>query len=311
MNDRELIRIIREGSHPLEPEAAGLQPRGAPRRGVRALLLDVYGTLLISGSGDIGTSAPAACSDGRLGSLLSRYGIRRAPGEVREAFAGSVREMHEREKRRGVRFPEVRVERIWRDVLGLDAPAARVFAVEYEVIVNPVWPMPGLDVLVGRIRLLGGGGPAGRGPASERAACGRHAAGRLVAGIISNAQFFTPLHLCCFLGAPPEEAGFSADLLFYSYRMGHAKPSPLLYRAAADALAGEGIAAENVLCVGNDMLNDVAPAAGAGFQTAFFAGDRRSLRLREDDPRCRGIEPDIVVTDLHRLADHLVERGGA
>lgn len=285
MNDRKLIDIIREGSYSLQPIATGLQPRGEPRDRVAAVLLDVYGTLLISGSGDSGLSEKTYRDDGRLGRLLDRHGVRRAPGEVRDAFVRSVRAVHEDKRRQGIPFPEVRVERIWMDVLGFDADAARLFAVEYEIIVNPVWHMPGLEALVDRIR--------------------RCAAGRLAAGLISNAQFFTPLQLSCFLGDPPEKAGFAADLLFYSYRTGHAKPSPVLHRAAGVGLAERGIEGRNVLCMGNDMLNDIFPAVQAGFQTALFAGDGRSLRLREDDPRCRGLEPDLVVTDLRQLADHL------
>jgi putative hydrolase of the HAD superfamily len=49
------------------------------------------------------------------------------------------------------------------------------------------------------------------------------------------------------------------------------------------------------------MLNDIYPARKAGFKTALFAGDQRSLRMRSDDPRCRDLTPDLVVTDLGQL----------
>ena len=49
------------------------------------------------------------------------------------------------------------------------------------------------------------------------------------------------------------------------------------------------------------MLNDIFPAQKVGFKTALFAGDQRSLRLRADDPRCRELTPDLVVTDLGQL----------
>jgi putative hydrolase of the HAD superfamily len=55
-----------------------------------------------------------------------------------------------------------------------------------------------------------------------------------------------------------------------------------------------------VLYVGNDLLNDVLPASKIGFRTALFAGDRRSLRWRENDSRTSGVTPDVVIT---RLAD--------
>ena len=53
--------------------------------------------------------------------------------------------------------------------------------------------------------------------------------------------------------------------------------------------------------LGNDMLNDIYPARNVGFQTALFAGDKRSLRLRTEDPRCRDLTSDLVVTDLGQL----------
>jgi putative hydrolase of the HAD superfamily len=56
-----------------------------------------------------------------------------------------------------------------------------------------------------------------------------------------------------------------------------------------------------VLHVGNDVLNDVLPAAAIGFRTALFAGDRRSLRRRDGDPRVASITPDIVLIHLRDL----------
>jgi putative hydrolase of the HAD superfamily len=63
-------------------------------------------------------------------------------------------------------------------------------------------------------------------------------------------------------------------------------------------LCRRGIRHDEVLYVGNDMLNDIMPANSVGFRTALFAGDARSLRLREDEPSVRGSTPDLVVTDL-------------
>ena len=49
------------------------------------------------------------------------------------------------------------------------------------------------------------------------------------------------------------------------------------------------------------MLNDIWTASQAGLKTALFAGDQRSLRLRETDDRCQGLEPDVVITELNQL----------
>jgi putative hydrolase of the HAD superfamily len=53
------------------------------------------------------------------------------------------------------------------------------------------------------------------------------------------------------------------------------------------------------------MLNDILPAQTTGFRTALFAGDKRSLRLRRDNPRCSNLKPDMVLTDLVQLVELL------
>ncbi|MGD8667822.1 MAG: hypothetical protein PVI58_17580, partial [Desulfobacterales bacterium] len=69
--------------------------------------------------------------------------------------------------------------------------------------------------------------------------------------------------------------------------------------------AAKGIARSSTLVVGNDMLNDIYPAKKMGFQTALFAGDARSLRLRKDDPRCHDLRADLILTDLEQLIGHI------
>ena len=48
-----LIARIRGLSRPLEPKPTALKPRLKRLEGIRAVLFDVYGTLVISASGDI------------------------------------------------------------------------------------------------------------------------------------------------------------------------------------------------------------------------------------------------------------------
>jgi putative hydrolase of the HAD superfamily len=90
-------------------------------------------------------------------------------------------------------------------------------------------------------------------------------------------------------------------LLFFSWKEGHAKPSAVMFERAKAVLLDMGIPETSVLYVGNDMRNDIWPAASVGFDTALFAGDRRSLRQRKHDHRCKGRLPDMVITDLFQL----------
>ncbi|OHB80611.1 MAG: hypothetical protein A2V98_01020 [Planctomycetes bacterium RBG_16_64_12] len=151
-------------------------------------------------------------------------------------------------------------------------------AVEYEARANPVWPMPGLRACLGSLTEKG-----------------------LLLGIISNGQFYTQELFPALLGQRAEFWGFDSELQYYSYQHGRAKPAPELYEMAARALRRRGVKPAEVLYAGNDMLNDIRPARAAGFRTALFAGDARSLRLRQGDPQLDGISPDVVLTALAQL----------
>ena len=151
-------------------------------------------------------------------------------------------------------------------------------AVEYEARANPVWPMPGLTACLRSLRK-----------------------NRLLLGIISNGQFYTQELFPALLGQRAEFWGFDSELQYYSYQHGRAKPAPELYEMAARALRRRGVKPAGVLYAGNDMLNDIRPARAVGFRTALFAGDARSLRLRQGDPQLDGISPDVVLTALAQL----------
>ncbi len=268
---------------PLSPHATTLQPIGELTTKVKSIMFDVYGTLFISGSGDIGITRQKAQQTEQLKNLLQKFGIRRPPDAVLNDFFVAIDNEHAKLKANGVDFPEVEIDKIWMHVLNNNnLDHIRTFAVEFELIVNPVYPMPHLE------KMLTG--------CKESNLC---------MGIVSNAQFYTPALFQWFLGSDPESLGFQPNLTLFSYRFGRAKPSTYLFQLAAERLQNMEIPVHAALYLGNDMLNDIYPAKKAGFQTALFAGDARSLRLREDDPRCRDLSPDIIITDLEQLLDHI------
>jgi putative hydrolase of the HAD superfamily len=244
-----------------------------------AMLFDVYGTLLISGAGDIGFNQEPRESVDELQDLLHRYGINRTPNRLAEALNLAIAQSHATSRQLGIDHPEVDIVQVWQQVLSTDdISAVKNFAMEYELIVNPVYPMPGLEDLM--------------------SACKTR---KMPLGIISNAQFYTVYVLQRFLEATLEKRGLDHRLLFFSWLEGHAKPSTYMFNRAKAVLFGMGIPAASVLFVGNDMQNDILPAMAVGFKAALFAGDRRSLRQRESDDRCKNVAPDLIVTDLRQL----------
>ncbi|MCP4690909.1 MAG: HAD family hydrolase [Desulfobacterales bacterium] len=278
-------RVMENYRAPMEPLPAGLAPGGRLKGPISCLLFDIYGTLFISGAGELGVTGDVGVGErqGRgpdaIDRLLTRYEID-LPGEtVRNHLHGAIRNTHLDMKKRGVDFPEVDILRIWREVLASRAPEEmETFAFEFEMIVNPVYPMPNLEKTLAAFQRAG-----------------------VPMGVVSNAQFYTPHLFELFLGSPPEELGFIQELMFYSHQFGRAKPSDALFRRAVERLADLSISPESTLYTGNDMLNDMLPAKRAGFMTALFAGDRRSLRRRRDVDACKDVAPDLVITDLFQL----------
>jgi len=267
----------------LRPIPTGMRARGSISKPLTGIVFDVYGTLFISESGDISLSRNLKRRIKPLRNLLDRYHIRRPVHTVLNAYFETIQKCHSSLRSKGIDFPEVEIDDIWREVLKTDGvKCIREFAVEFELIVNPVYPMPNLKALLCNCK--------------EK---------NLLMGIVSNAQFFTPLLFKWFLGADTAHLGFHPDLTLYSYQLGYAKPSVNMFKLAAERAVKFGASPDSVLYVGNDMLNDIYPAAQSGFKTALFAGDKRSLRLRRDDPRCRNLSPTLVITDLIQLLDYI------
>ena len=264
---------------PLLPIPTGLAPQLGPMKRFKAILFDVYGTLLISGAGDIGANQANDRQLMQLSSMMHRYAVEGIPHELLAALNAAVRSHHRFRQGEGDDFPEIDIIRIWQQVLESDdEKRAKCIALSHELIVNPVYPMPGFSEMLHHFNTQ-----------------------QTPIGIISNAQFFTVLLLERFLGGSLNANGFDHELLFFSWKQGCAKPSPVMFERAKAILEKRGIAADAVLFVGNDMLNDVLPAATAGFNTALFAGDQRSLRQRKTDARCRDRSPDLIITDLRQL----------
>jgi putative hydrolase of the HAD superfamily len=261
--------------------SAAFTKRPSPFAGIQTVIFDIYGTLFSSAAGDI--AAHAGYTRGSLDALALELPGGFTGEELKDYFHRSVVNIHLEQYAR-TPYPEVRVEEIWAAFLAehpieeAGPDAALELALRYELAVNPVYPMEGARETIEILRDRG-----------------------LRLGLISNAQFYTPLLFEAFFDMPPEQLGFDSELLTYSYKLGEAKPSPVLFTPALRRLAALSQGPETCLYVGNDILNDIFAAAASGFKTLLFAGDRRSLRFRKDDKRCRTTRPDGVIRYLRDI----------
>jgi putative hydrolase of the HAD superfamily len=279
---------------PLQPLPTSLSPRIQAFPACKAMMFDIYGTLLISASGDIGHQDMGVDAMEQALRPLSSLASPLDPQHALTRYKQHIEQAHASLKKRGVAYPEIDIVEIWRDLLGefqaetecsaLSQHEIRHTAFAFECNINPVWPMPHFKPTLQRLL-----------------------ESDVYLGIVSNAQFYTPILVNFFLGHPEDDSdqikGFEANLVYFSWQLSRAKPDTRAFSQAVKHLAKLDIQPSEVLFVGNDRLKDIYPAHRVGMKTCLFAGDQRSLRLREDDERVQGLEPDFIIDDLQQLLD--------
>jgi putative hydrolase of the HAD superfamily len=283
----------------MKPVPTHLKPFVKKDPSIKAFIFDVYGTLLISASGDIDESV---LSTENLVKAFSAADIqigRKVPdkvalmAEILEEFKQSVRDFHNQERTEEKPYPEIDILQLWERIITrhqkknhfiFSGPLCiKCFTFVFEVLSNRIYPMPGMIELLEQL-----------------------ASRQVPLGILSNAQFYTPVILNFFLNKSISEneavIPFDPDLTVFSYKYMRSKPDQFLFELVKKQCNLKyGLFADEILFVGNDMFRDIYPAFTAGFKTALFAGDTKSLRLRQEKPELKKIVPDFIVTDLIQL----------
>ena len=241
------------------PASNSIHPSGSAN--IRAVIFDIYGTLLIAPPGGF---KPDPLFDPTLTAIVKSFG-HTAPAEPTLAIDHLIRHHHQTAPHR---HPEIDLRTILQELLGTDSDlTAMVQAIEDARIHCEAMPaaMEILRSLATRdIRL----------------------------GLLSNAQSNTlPMLDRTLDGILPL---FDSDLTVLSYQHGIAKPSPELFRLLAERLARIGITPGETLYVGNDPLQDIVPANAAGFRTALFQGHPDSFRKGD-------CHPDVLLQGLPEI----------
>ncbi|HLO60607.1 MAG TPA: HAD family hydrolase [Bacteroidales bacterium] len=281
------------------PEPTGMQPHFQADPDVRAVLFDIYGTLVISESGDIEEST---ITEENLRTALDEAGItiNLNPADQRHILPGmltrfkkEIGRIHTENRSDEKPYPEIDILEIWETILTAyknenllhlsNSLCIKCFTFVFEMLSNNIYPMPGMKDVIQKLADKG-----------------------IPLGIISNAQFYTPVIMNFFLNNRLSEEElvepFDPDLTVFSYQHMRSKPDLYLFeRVKNTCMAKYGIRPEQILFVGNDMFRDIYPASKAGLKTALFAGDRRSLRLRTDKPGMDSVNADYIITDLLQI----------
>ena len=203
----------------------------------RAVIFDVYGTLLDAARGGV---KPDPFADPLLRDILREFGHEPPVSPSTELHAAVLRH----HAAAVTEFPEIDLRILWREILSLEPgtdTAPLVAATEAGW--HPAKLIDGAAVAIQRLARSG-----------------------ISLGLLSNAQCNT----LASLGGL--EDFFAPELTLLSYQHGIAKPSPELFQIMADRLAGRGISPAETLYIGNDPLHDILPATAAGFRTGLFTG---------------------------------------
>lgn len=294
----DYIKGLLNSLEEIKPIETGVQSRYSKDTDIKAVVFDIYGTLLVSSSGDIDQ---AEISTANLEAALKAANIELVNSDsksleyILDDFERTIKICHNDAQKNNVPYPEIDILSIWEIVLiharrkklvqyNGEANIMRMTCV-FEFLSNKVYPMPGMKSLILDLK--------------EK---------NYPLGIVSNAQFYTPVLMNYFigeeLGLKEEILNFQPDLISYSYKLGVGKPDTKVFEELVPTLKEQyKLEPNQVLFVGNDMLKDIYTSSRVGFKTALFAGDKRSLRMREDDERVKGLKPDHIITDLREVLE--------
>ena len=297
--ERETFRsIIKKSLKEIAPIPTEVKPKLTPLPGIKAVVFDIYGTLLVSSSGDVGTDPAFAdqsqTTDARLDQMLEEHGTDLS--SAMSLLKTKIQTEHGELRENGIPFPEIEICSIWKSVLmeihaarlqnnpnipellGINFADLKEISLRAELLTNPVWKMPGFDKCL-------------RGIQDQQ----------LALGIISNAQFYTPSIMEALADKTLTELGFHSQLSHFSFRIGRAKPDPFLYEVAARSLKQIDITPAETLYIGNDVTKDMIPAHQTGFRTGLFAGDKRSLRCGGHGDPHHHPSIDLIFTHLEQI----------
>lgn len=304
--------IFAEYKEDIQEQPETIQPLTYPAASeklydVRALILDIYGTVINYWRPGFDDSQQKMQILLQAFSKTSQYFgfedylVKMNPNDRPEQtlydfYHGLIALNHEKKLQKGMSFPEVRIEEIWEIIImmlgrhgyettRLNAPSvqdlARCAAFYYNFFSLGHRLYDGVVDALCKIK-----------------------DDNIVLGIVSNAQFYTPIELTLLFRQQSKEKIvdyqelFNIDLTFFSYEIGVAKPNNMLFEKLYDALYALHILPSQTVFVGNDLSQDILPASQAGMKTAFFTADQRCAYVHDLQGK---VIPDITVESWHAV----------
>jgi histidinol phosphatase-like enzyme len=294
---------------PAPPEAD--RPKAKPHLvllpQVRAVLWNVYGTLLRLNGGELWFEHPQAFVMGvALDKTIQEFkmwaSMSRKPGQP----ADYLKQMYTQvltENRSvpggGEKYPEVASERVWESLI------KKLLQKDYKFDAGF---FGSLNEFSRKVAYFFHASLQATACNDGAAVALRHVAEQgLKQGLLADGQCFTRVQLQRGLAAQDGDIVLDKlldkDLVILSCEVRGRKPSERLFRQAVNALNQQGIAPNEVLHVGARIQQDLLPARRLGMRTALFAGDRLSLQATAEQLKEPTSRPDVLLTELSQIAE--------
>ena len=110
-------KLAAEYSIPLSPLPTSTSPGGRLAEPIQCVLFDIYGTLFISGSGDIGLAKKTALETKKIEQLLQKFNIRKTPRDLVNKLYKAIEDEHRQLQNEGIDYPEIEIDQIWKQIL--------------------------------------------------------------------------------------------------------------------------------------------------------------------------------------------------
>ncbi len=221
----EFIKIIKKYSYKMEPEGAEKKAQLFPLKNIKAVLFDIYGTLFISEAGDISHADSSSATNSVFIETFREAGIDTSDfnkgiiANLRDVYITEIKNEHKKLMDNGIKYPEVVITEIWRNIVKqltdrkFSDKEIQITALVYDLFQTEHIPMPGAEKTIAFLNSR-----------------------QIVTGLISNAQFYTPLLFNAYFSRETDMPLFDSELSIFSYMYRRGKPDPFLFRKAAGIL---------------------------------------------------------------------------
>lgn len=283
-----------------KPIPANIAPRLKKFYGIKAVLCDVYGTLLIGKSNSVGDLERGKEDPKQFNKVIKEFNFKNAllrinknPSKVLKGlYLEEIKKVHERKKKKGIVYPEMLIENVWKSIIkkltlngysynkkiygNLREFSFKVAYFYYHAEGNHTFYHNAFNVLES-LKNYG-----------------------IVLGLVSNSQFCTPINLDIEIKRNSgNKAGlydlFDKNFIGFSYKVGQSKPGKEIFKKVLNNLKAKKIKKQQTIFIGNDINNDIKPANEIGFKTVLFAGDKNTLKF---DTK---IKSDAIITNWSQL----------